>query len=96
MRYKYRMASVRQMALKISVTSARFGIVKLRESPPFSRRKRSALERRINNLETAMKNQEGAQTVNLTAPMKPIKIKVKVVSERRKPINVKETDKRIG
>jgi len=56
MRYTYRMASVRQMALRISVTSARFGIVKLRESPPFSRRKRSALERRINNLETAMKH----------------------------------------
>ena len=47
MRYKYRMASVRQMALKISVTSARFGIVKLRESPPFSRRKRSALDNEL-------------------------------------------------
>ncbi len=56
MRYTYRMTSVRQMALTISVTNTRFGIVKLRESPPFSRRKRSALERRINNLETAMKH----------------------------------------
>lgn len=36
------------------------GIVKLRENPPFSRRKRSALELRINNLETAIKHQERA------------------------------------
>jgi len=34
----------------------RQGIVKLREIPALSRRKRSALERRINNLETAMKH----------------------------------------
>ncbi len=33
----------------------RFGIVKLREIPAFSRQNQSALERRINNLETAMK-----------------------------------------
>ena len=31
------------------------GIVKLREIPAFSTRNQSALERRINNLETAMK-----------------------------------------
>jgi len=44
------------------------GIVKLRESPPLSRRKRFALERRIDKLETAIMHYEGVQTVNLTVP----------------------------
>ena len=37
-----------------------------------SRRKRSALERRINNMETAMKCSHGVQAVNLTVPMEGV------------------------
>ncbi len=49
-------------------TTQREGIVKVRGISPLSRRKRSVLERRFNNLETAMKRSQGAQTVNLTVP----------------------------
>ena len=44
------------------------GSVKLTELSAFPRRKRSALERRINNLETSMNRLKGAQPVNLTVP----------------------------
>ena len=54
--------------LKAAELRITLDIVKLREIPPLSRRKRSALERKINNLETAMKRSQGAQTVNLTVP----------------------------
>ncbi len=42
------------------------GTVKLTDIFAFSRRKRSALEQRINHLETAMNRFKGAQPVNLT------------------------------
>ncbi len=60
------------------------GIVNLRENPPFLRRKRSALERRINNLETAIKHSEGAQTVSLTVPLREAK---KELEEAESQIN---------
>ncbi len=44
------------------------GTVKLTDISAFFRRKRSALEQRINNLETAMNRLKGAQPGNWTVP----------------------------